>query len=130
MAGTSLLAALLAAAASRFFGRVEVQGDSMRPTLLPGDRLVVLRTRRVTAGDMAVVRDPRSGRLMVKRVASVAGRAVMVVGDNVSASTDSRAFGPLAGVEGRPVYRYHPRRRASPIRRHEGRNTGPGPAVP
>ena len=49
---------------------------------------------------------------MVKRVASVDAGGVTVVGDNPTASTDSRRFGPLRAVVGRPVYRYHPAERA------------------
>ena len=94
-------------------GRMEVEGDSMSPTLLPGDRLLVLWSRRARTGDLVVVADPRHDeRLMVKRVAGVGPEGVTVVGDNPAASTDSRSFGPVARVEGRPVYRYHPPERA------------------
>ena len=94
------------------FRRVEVHGDSMRPTLLPGDRLLVVRRRRAGPGDLVVVTDPRrTDRLMVKRVASVDRRGWTVHGDNPPASTDSRSLGPLPRVEGRPLYRYHPAER-------------------
>lgn len=99
------------------FRRMEVEGDSMRPTLLPGDRLLVLRRRRARPGDLVVVADPRQhDRLMVKRVAVADHRGWTVIGDNPPASTDSRAFGPLARVEGRPLYRYHPAHRAGMLR--------------
>src|SRR5205807_5623378 len=49
--------------------RVAVQGDSMRPALEPGDRLLVLRLLRPRPGDVVAVVDPRDGeRVMVKRV--------------------------------------------------------------
>ncbi|MEA2704918.1 MAG: hypothetical protein QOD63_2863 [Actinomycetota bacterium] len=83
----------------------------MLPTLEPGDRLLVLRGPRARPGDLVTVPDPRdTSRTLVKRVASVAGGAVVVVGDNPGRSTDSRAFGtvPAASVRGRVVYRYHP----------------------
>src|SRR5205823_12371876 len=71
--------------------RVEVAGDSMRPTLEPGDRLVVWAPGPVRAGDLVAVRDPRNpARTVVKRVAAVGGEGVAVVGDNPDASTDSR----------------------------------------
>ncbi len=99
------------------FRRMEVEGDSMRPTLLPGDRLLVLRRRRARPGELVVVADPRRpDRLMVKRVAAADHRGWTVLGDNPPASTDSRAFGPLARVEGRPLYRYHPVHRAGRLR--------------
>ena len=99
----------MAAAASALLRRVEVQGDSMRPTLLAGDRLLVLRAGRVRPGDLVVFADPRQPRRrMVKRVAAVDDGGVTVTGDNAEHSTDSRLFGPVGAVEGRPVYRYHP----------------------
>jgi type IV secretory pathway protease TraF len=50
---------------------------------------------------------------MVKRVARRAGSEIFVAGDNESASTDSRHFGPVrpSAVVGRVVYRYHPEAR-------------------
>ena len=108
--------AVVAAAVSRLFGRMQVQGDSMSPTLLPGDRLLILRKARARVGGLVVVADPRRpARLMVKRVASVGAEGVSVLGDNPSASTDSRSLGPLSGIRGRPVYRYHPEGRTGRI---------------
>jgi len=95
--------------------RVRVEGDSMLPVLRDGDRLLVRRTRRVRAGDIAVAVDPRDGsRPLVKRVGAVSTDGVTMRGDNPAASTDSRAFGPLAPdmVRGRAVYRYAPSDRA------------------
>ncbi|HWH31677.1 MAG TPA: nickel-type superoxide dismutase maturation protease [Egibacteraceae bacterium] len=95
--------------------RVTVTGASMAPHLLPGDRLVVLRTRRVRPGDIAVAADPRDpSRPLVKRVADIQGAGVVLVGDNAAASTDSRAFGPVPRerLRGRAVYRYAPSERA------------------
>jgi nickel-type superoxide dismutase maturation protease len=117
-----LVAGLLTAAAIarllRRVGRVEVEGDSMRPTLEPGDRLVVLRGRRARPGDLVTVPDPRAPlRVVVKRVATGGepgtGGMVVVRGDNPDASTDSRTFGPVAArsIQGRVVYRYFPERR-------------------
>jgi nickel-type superoxide dismutase maturation protease len=92
----------------------------MRPALLPGDRVLVAG-RRLRAGNVAAVRDPRRPeRVLVKRVASVDRRtgAVTVVGDNPAASTDSRHFGPVAPdlVVGRVRWRYLPRGRRGRLR--------------
>ncbi|HUO49335.1 MAG TPA: nickel-type superoxide dismutase maturation protease, partial [Acidimicrobiales bacterium] len=76
--------------------RVVVEGASMEPTLAEGDRLLVVRARRPSPGDLVVLRDPREGRrTLVKRVTSVVGDEVMVHGDNPPASTDSRGGGPV-----------------------------------
>jgi nickel-type superoxide dismutase maturation protease len=99
-------------------GRVQVEGDSMIPTLSPGDRLVVARRRRVRVGDIVAAHDPRGGRILVKRVSQVEPNGdVMLQGDNRSASTDSRQFGAVArsAILGRIVYRYAPAARAGRI---------------
>ena len=88
----------------------------MVPTLLPGDRVIVLRglgplRPTIRVGDLVAVMDPRdNGRIMVKRVAEPAGSGVTVQGDNEAASTDSRHFGPVdpGAICGRVIYRYHP----------------------
>jgi nickel-type superoxide dismutase maturation protease len=115
-AGAVGVAALLVAR----LHRLEVSGQSMRPTLEPGDRLLLLRTRRVRAGDLVVVPDPRHpGRMVVKRVVLASATGLTVKGDNADASTDSRQFGvvPLASVRGRVVYRYFPDSRRGRIGR-------------
>lgn len=90
--------------------RIRVEGDSMRPTLEPGDRVLCIRARAtgLRGGDLVAVRDPRDGRLLVKRVVTV--DPLTVEGDNRDASTDSRTFGALDArhVVGRVVYRYLP----------------------
>jgi nickel-type superoxide dismutase maturation protease len=99
--------------------RVEVAGDSMLPTLRPGDRLLVWRTRRVRVGDLVVVPDPRdASQPVVKRVVEVVGGQVTLAGDNPSASTDSRVFGPVPRetIEGRVIHRYAPSDRAGRLR--------------
>jgi nickel-type superoxide dismutase maturation protease len=103
--------------------RVNVAGDSMLPTLEPGDRLLVLRVghrRRLRPGDLVTMRDPREraeGRMLVKRVGDMDASTVAVIGDNPDASTDSRSFGrvPLDLVCGRVLYRYAPSWRAGVV---------------
>ena len=113
LAATAVALGAAAAVVSIVVRRVEVQGDSMRPTLLPGDRVVALRSRVVRTGDVVVVADPRlPSRSLVKRVAAVGPAGITVVGDAPGASTDSRVFGPVPSVWGRVVYRYSPRPRA------------------
>jgi nickel-type superoxide dismutase maturation protease len=91
--------------------RVVVEGQSMAPTLEPGDRLLVLRRRVLSPGDVIALRDPRArDRLLVKRVAALTGDTVNVRGDNQASSTDSRAFGAVdrRDVIGTVVRRYGP----------------------
>ena len=98
--------------------RVVVDGDSMLPTLAPGDRLLVVRTRRPRVGQLVAVPDPRAPtRLLVKRLAARNGSLLEVRGDNPDASTDSRTFGPVptSAVWGRVVRRYAPAARAGPV---------------
>ncbi|MGH9178087.1 MAG: nickel-type superoxide dismutase maturation protease [Acidimicrobiales bacterium] len=97
--------------------RVAVEGDSMRPTLLPGDRVVAVRCRRGRPGDLVVLVDPRDAdRLLVKRVTAAGPEGHTVAGDNEAASTDSRTFGPVPHVWGRVVFRYHPPERGGQVR--------------
>jgi nickel-type superoxide dismutase maturation protease len=99
--------------------RVAVHGDSMRPALEPGDRLLVVGFLRPRPGDIVAVVDPREGRrVMVKRVSAVDAAGLTVLGDDPTASTDSRTFGPVPRhlVLGRAVYRYWPEARRGRIR--------------
>ena len=100
-------------------GRLRVVGESMVPTLLPGDRVLIWRglgplRPPVRVGDLVALADPRDpDRVMVKRVAGRVGTEVLVHGDNEAASTDSRHFGLISAttVRGRVVYRYLPEER-------------------
>lgn len=102
------------------FARLEVEGVSMVPTFAPGDRVLVLKTRDVSVGDVVAIEDPQAPqRVLVKRVVGIDRSVVRVEGDNAGASRDSRHFGPVprAAVVGRVVTRYHSPRRYSPERR-------------
>jgi signal peptidase I len=121
--GAALAAGVLAAGvwvlwARRRYLVATVDGPSMEPTLRPGDRLLVRRTRRVRAGQIVVVRiqpptldapppdhDPRAtetvdvhpdGRLFVKRAVAVAGDPVPA--DRVPALASEPAVPPGALV--------------------------------
>jgi nickel-type superoxide dismutase maturation protease len=108
-------------AASRWLDVVEVQGGSMAPALLPGDRLLVesrsyLR-RAPRPGEIVLAADPRQGdRELIKRVASVdeSSGAADLRGDAPDESTDSREFGevPVSAIRWRAALRYWPPERA------------------
>ncbi|HEX5949293.1 MAG TPA: S26 family signal peptidase [Actinomycetota bacterium] len=111
--------AAAAAAFARPF-RVEVAGESMMPTLRPGDWLLATRGGRIGPGSVVVLRHPGRALDLVKRVRAVPGDEVegrilgadeyLVVGDNESASTDGRRFGPIPreAIEGVVRFRYRP----------------------
>jgi len=108
--------------------RVEIEGGSMMPTLLPGDWVLVVRPRRYDTGDVVVVEHPdRPGYEMVKRIVASPGEMVeqrrlgmhewWVQGDHPS-STDSRQFGPVPGdgLRAKVVLIFGPKRRRRRVR--------------
>jgi signal peptidase I len=121
--GLALGAGLAAVAAARtWFDVVEVQGNSMAPTLLPGEWLLVGRrtyTRRPPrVGEIVLAADPREpARELIKRVASVDAEAgtLELRGDAPDASIDSRIFGAvtITAVRWHVVARYWPPARAA-----------------
>jgi signal peptidase I len=114
----ALILILLAAAVpivSRRLDAVQVRGRSMSPTLLPGERLLVVRARP-RVGDIVLAPDPRHPkREVIKRVASVEDGVVALRGDNASASTNARVA-PDA-VEWRALVRYWPPSRVGVLSR-------------
>lgn len=81
--------------------RFQVEDDSMRPTLDPGDYVLVnrwaYRLRSPSRGDLVVLRDPQAkGRFLVKRIAEPSGpNRWSVLSDNPDRGRDSRTFGPI-----------------------------------
>ena len=115
--GVALLVALL-----RRVDVVEVRGQSMVPTLLPGDRLIVARARP-RRGHVVITPDPREPRReLIKRVARVDDEGVHLRGEDPLASTDGRSFGavPPESVTWRAVWRSWPPARFGPVRVQNG----------
>ena len=76
-----------------------VKGDSMRPALAPGDRLLVRYGARPAAGRLVLARFA-DGTLTVKRVAYAATTASgrpgwYLLSDNAGSGVDSRHRGPV-----------------------------------
>lgn len=93
--------------------RFAVEGESMTPTYVPGERLLINRlayvARAPRPGDVVVLRDPtQAGRLLLKRVVRAVEGGWLVQGDNREASRDSRHFGavPRSCIVGRVWCRY------------------------
>lgn len=86
---------------------VEVRGESMTPTLWPGDQALAVPSRRPALGHVVVVEHPtRAGLEIVKRVTGAPGDLApdgrilgadefWVAGDNPARSTDSRQHGTV-----------------------------------
>jgi type IV secretory pathway protease TraF len=100
----------------------------MAPSLLPGDRVIVVTPGSYRRGDVVVVEHPgRPGYEMIKRLAAVPGDMIggrilapdeyWVEGDG-PASTDSRHFGPVtrAELKARAEVVYQPRERWGRVR--------------
>lgn len=102
------------AAVSLVMRRYEVVGRSMEPTLLQGDRLLVVKSPRPPTGGIVVLHHAGVGEDMVKRLVRRSRSGVWVQGDNSEYSTDSRQFGwlPRDSVVGWAIYRYYPPERA------------------
>ncbi|MFC5178386.1 S24/S26 family peptidase [Nocardioides taihuensis] len=84
-------------------GWARVRGDSMRPLLAPGDRLLVRYGARVRAGDVVVARFA-DGTVAVKRATERRttrdGRpAWWLLSDDPEVGVDSRHRGPVADAD-------------------------------
>ena len=127
-----LVAAAVVLAVTRWFATPwRIEGTSMEPTLHDGDRVIVdlwsIRRRAPQPRDVVVLLGPGDEEI-VKRVArdpypgdvnyppawiataSPLEPSYIVLGDNPSASADSRTFGRIPGhrILGRVAWRYWP----------------------
>lgn len=79
------------------FSRFIISGNSMYPTLRPGQSVVSSNWhyffRKPKKGDIVVLK--QNGRFIVKRLQKASGRHIFVVGDNQKESTDSREYGAI-----------------------------------
>lgn len=77
----------------------KIIGDSMLPVLNHGDYVVVNRLAFLLSkpiiGDVIALRDPREGKVIIKRITKNVNNKYFVEGDNKKSSTDSRIFGMI-----------------------------------
>lgn len=77
------------------FSRFIVLGNSMFPTLIPGQSVLVYKWAYIFSkpkiGDIVVIK--HNGKEIIKRIKKVLNGGIFVRGDNIDASTDSRNFG-------------------------------------
>ena len=80
-----------------------VSGDSMRPALRPGDRLLVDYRRRPSPGDLVVARVPGRPpvvkRASERRTTEVGEHGWWLLSDDPDRGTDSRTFGAVAETD-------------------------------
>jgi signal peptidase I len=110
--GVAAVVALAAGYARARLIVVTVTGNSMRPLIARGGRVLVRRTRRCRRGDLVLLRPAWGGRQMVKQVAAEAGDPVpgefrvalaaatvpagmLLVRGTTADSLDSRQLGPV-----------------------------------
>ncbi len=72
-----------------------IAGDSMSPTLCAGQLVLFVATQKYSPGAVIMFRHNELEK--VKRISRVDGARLYVLGDNPSASTDSRNFGWIEG---------------------------------
>lgn len=96
--------------------RFVVRGDSMEPTLIDGDEVLVspraYRRRPPRVGDVVLYQHPLQGDVTaIKRVAELRPEGLWLLGDRPDSSTDSRSYGavPLRHLRGRVLLRLPPR---------------------
>lgn len=80
--------------------RYRVEGDSMRPTLSPGDFVLVnpvaFKDHSPVPGDVVVVQHPFRAQVIIKRVYETVDGGILIRGDSPEMSSDSRGFGRIA----------------------------------
>ncbi|MEK7571184.1 MAG: nickel-type superoxide dismutase maturation protease [Patescibacteria group bacterium] len=77
----------------------KIFGQSMSITLQNGQHILVNRCafffKQPQVGDIVAAKDPRDGKILIKRIAKKEKQKYFLMGDNPAHSTDSRTFGMI-----------------------------------
>jgi nickel-type superoxide dismutase maturation protease len=78
-----------------------VEGNSMAPTLLDGQAVLIDPRARIGAGDIVLARHPyKQSVKILKRIDRInTDGSCELAGDNEAESTDSRTFGPISSKD-------------------------------
>jgi nickel-type superoxide dismutase maturation protease len=78
-----------------------VEGDSMVPALKDGDFVMIDSHAELNIGDIVLVQHPfKQSVKIIKRIKEISPEGkYFLVGDNLSESSDSRAFGTLSAKD-------------------------------
>ena len=93
-----------------FLRKFIVSGNSMSPTLKSGKTILASSLPYLFTnpkkGDVIICKDPRNGRILIKRIAKAGKNSYFAYGDNQYESTDSRQFGPISrrAIVGKVIY--------------------------
>lgn len=88
---------------------VKVRGESMAPTLAPGNYLILTKARTFRSGFVVLVDHPKYGRI-IKRISSVTDSFVRLEGDGVdSTSSDDMGDVSLSHIKGKALWAITPK---------------------